>query len=102
MASRSSASSRETAQLVEQLGRQLGHFELLDFQHLEDRRDLLAAERLVRGVVAQLGLALPRLAGADARHQLVELLDVAVAETQHRPDADHLFLGAGQHLARRA
>ena len=27
----------EAAQLVEQLGRQLGQFQLLDFQHLEDR-----------------------------------------------------------------
>ena len=53
--------------------------------------DLLAAQRRVGGVVAQLGLALPRLAAADARHQLVELLDLAVAETQHRPDADDFF-----------
>ena len=48
----------EAAQFVEQLGRQLGHFQLLDFQHLEDGRDLLAAQRDVGGVVAQLGLAL--------------------------------------------
>ncbi len=59
------AFAAEAAQLVEQLGGQLGHLQLLDFQHLEDRGDPLAAERHVRRVVAQLGLALPRLAGRE-------------------------------------
>ena len=44
----------EAAQLLEQLGRQLGQFQLLDFQHLEDRRDLLAAQGRVGRVVAEL------------------------------------------------
>jgi len=86
----------ESAQLLEQLVGHLGHFELLDFQDLENRRDSLTAKCIVGGVVAQQGLALARLARSDTGHQLVELLDVAVAETEHGPEANHLFLGAGK------
>ena len=49
----------EAAQLVQQLGRQLGQLQLLDLQHLEDGRHRLAAEGLVGRVLAELGLGLP-------------------------------------------
>ena len=39
----------EPAHLVQEFGGHLGQFQLLDFQHLEDRRDGLAAQRLVAG-----------------------------------------------------
>ena len=43
--------------------------------------------------VGQLGLELPRFAGFHALHLFVELLDVAVAETEHRTQPQSFFLG---------
>ena len=93
----------EAAQLVEQLGGQLRLLQPLDFQDLEDGRHPLAAQGRRWGRRrSSRRLALPGLAAADARHQLVEVLDLAVAEAQRGADADDLFRGAGKHLRPRA
>ena len=89
----------EAAQLVEQFGGEFRPFQPLDFEDLEDGRDALSLEGRVGGVVAELGLGPAGLAGADARHQLVEALDLAVAEAEGGTDANGFFRGTGQHAA---
>ena len=76
---------------MEKLGSQLGQFELLDLLHYEGGSHLLPAQGLVRGIFRKQGLADPSLARLDSLHQLVELLDPAVAKTEHRPNADQFF-----------
>ena len=92
MASRRSASSSKPPSSSSSSGVNCGHFQLLDFQHLENGRDHLAAEVEIRGVGRDFGVGRAGFAGADAGHQFVEILDLAVAETQYRPEADDFFV----------
>ena len=82
---------REAAKLLQEILGQLGQLQLLDVQHFELEVDFLAAQLVVRRVLAQRDFGRAAVAALHALHQLVEAFEPRIAEAQRRTNSHDRF-----------